>query len=155
MSVLAAVMILFAVSVTAQADDCARDCKGCNGSENCEACLAQCRAGGGTGTNLFPVPLLFNDLGINMTNTGDLGADVFGPGSSAKTGSVCANVYVFSPDEQEIACCYCLVTPNALVHLTTRDLIGNVAFGVAPSSVVVKLVATVPGVGPPQFRPSH
>jgi hypothetical protein len=82
---------------------------------------------------------------VNITNAGQLGAPLFGPNSPVKTGNICVNVYTFTADEQESECCSCLVTPNALVHLTAADLVGNPGNGVTPTlGLVVKLVSTIP-----------
>ena len=56
---------------------------------------------------------------------------------------MCANVYAFSPDEQLVSCCSCLITPNGLISLSVNDdLISNTLTGVRPNSVVIKIVAT-------------
>ena len=53
------------------------------------------------------------------------------------------NVYAFSPDEQLISCCSCLITPNGLVSLSVnQDMVSNTLTGVRPNSIVVKLVNT-------------
>lgn len=93
---------------------------------------------------------------LNMTNAGELGACKFGPaGCAADIGDICANIYVFQSDEELEECCYCQITPNALVHLSASDLIGNPGNGVSPTNgVVIKIVTTVAasvgtgGVGP-------
>jgi hypothetical protein len=74
-------------------------------------------------------------------NVGDSVIDITNGNTSG--GNICANVYAFSPDEQLIACCACLVTPNALVSLSARnDLISNTLTPAVPTSIVVKLLAT-------------
>jgi hypothetical protein len=78
--------------------------------------------------------LAVGDSVINMTNTGAAG------------GNICVNVYTFSPDEQEVSCCSCVVTPNALVSLSVKnDLVSNTLTPAVPGSVVVKLLATTGG----------
>jgi hypothetical protein len=88
---------------------------------------------------------------INIVNDGANGAPILGPGTGTFTnpvGNICANVYAFSPDEQLISCCSCLVTPNGVVNLgVTRDLTVKTLTGVQPNSVTVKLVATLAGTG--------
>jgi hypothetical protein len=74
------------------------------------------------------------DSFVNITNTG------------ASGGNICVNIYTFSPDEQLISCCSCVVTPNALASLSVRqDLISNTMAPAVPASVVVKLLATTGG----------
>ena len=47
-------------------------------------------------------------------------------GAAVANDNICVNVYTFSPDEQMISCCSCLVTPDSLVSLSARnDLISN------------------------------
>lgn len=86
------------------------------------------------------------DSFINIVNDGANGASLVGPGFGPAAGNICANVYAFSPDEQLVSCCSCLVTPNGLVSLSVvNDLISNTLTGVRPNSVVVKLLATLAG----------
>jgi hypothetical protein len=90
--------------------------------------------------------LTAGDSVINITNTGANGASLFGPGFGGAVGNICVNVYAFSPDEQLVSCCSCLVTPDGLVSLSVvNDLISNTLTGVRPSSVVVKLISTLAG----------
>jgi hypothetical protein len=84
---------------------------------------------------------------INIVNSGANGAPLLGPGFGGPAGNICVNVYSFSPDEQLISCCSCLVTPNALVHLSVNlDLTQKTLTQVIPNSVVVKVLATLTGI---------
>jgi hypothetical protein len=81
---------------------------------------------------------------IDIVNTGANGAPLLGPGFGGATGNICANVYAFSPDEQLISCCSCLITPNGVVDLgVNRDLTIKTLTGVVPTSVVIKVLATL------------
>jgi hypothetical protein len=96
----------------------------------------------------YAANLTSGDSVINITNSGANGASLFGPGFGGAAGNLCVNVYAFSPDEQLVSCCSCLVTPNGLVSLSVNsDLVSNTLTGVRPSSVVVKLVSTLAGTG--------
>ena len=90
--------------------------------------------------------LTAGDSYVNITNTGASGGVSFQSGTSANIpGSLCANVYVFTPDEQLLECCSCPVTPNGLASLSAqRDLIANPFTRTVATSIVIKLVATAP-----------
>jgi hypothetical protein len=86
---------------------------------------------------------------VNITNTGATGARLeslpAGANAAAVTGAICANIYTFSPDEQMVSCCSCPVTPNGIINVgVNRSLVVNPLTPATPSSVVVKLLATVP-----------
>ena len=85
---------------------------------------------------------------INITNTGANGAPLLGPGFGGASGNICVNVYAFDPAEELISCCSCLVTPDQTVNLgVNRDLTSKTLTGVDPTSVTVKLLATLAGTG--------
>ena len=93
---------------------------------------------------------------INVVNTGANGAATLGPGFGP-VGNICVNVYAFTPDEQLVSCCSCLVTPNGLVHLGAfASLASNTmtpgagylpGFNAANGTggLVIKLVSTIAG----------
>jgi hypothetical protein len=94
----------------------------------------------------YAANLNIGDSRVNLSNDGFNGG-VYGatPGS---LGNICVNVYVFDPQEEEIGCCSCLVTPNGLNSLSVQnDLISNNLTPAVPTSVVIKLVASVPAIG--------
>ncbi len=86
------------------------------------------------------------DSVVNITNGGARGASLNSGTSAATTGAICANIFVFSPGEDMLSCCSCPVTPNGLVSLSAKlDLISTV--NAPPTSIVIKLLATVPVAG--------
>lgn len=89
----------------------------------------------------YAANLTAGDSYVDLSNAGAARALV--PG-----GDICANVYVFDSDEQLIACCACLLTPNNLKALSVRnDLISNPLTAGRPTSVTIGLVASAPVSG--------
>src|SRR5579863_4052591 len=94
----------------------------------------------------YAANLNIGDSEVNLSNDGNQGG--FINAIPFKTeGNICVNVYTFDPAEEEIACCACLVTPNGLNSLSAvSDLAGNPLTPAIPTSIVVKLLASEPGV---------
>ena len=89
--------------------------------------------------------LTVGDSVVNITNTGARGAGLGFGTSASVTGAICVNVYVYDPSEEVVSCCSCPVTPNGLVSLSAKgDLIINPLTRGTPTSIVIKLLATVP-----------
>ncbi len=92
----------------------------------------------------YAANLNIGDSVVNITNAGYYGGFV----NAGTSGNICVNVYTFDPQEEEIGCCACLVTPNGLNSLSVKqDLISNNLTPAIPTSVVIKLVATSPAPG--------
>lgn len=91
----------------------------------------------------YAVNLDRGDSVINLSNVGALGPFV---GLAADpSGNICANVYAFSPQEEQLACCSCLVTPNGLASLSVKDdLLSNTLSPETANSVVIELTASLP-----------
>ncbi len=89
----------------------------------------------------YAANLNIGDSVINITNAGTVnGAD--------PAGRICANVYAFDPAEELISCCSCLVTPNGLDSLSdTADLVSNTLTPGVPTSLVIKIIASLPVAG--------
>lgn len=85
--------------------------------------------------------LAIGDSVVNLTNTGT-------QGGAHPAGNICSNVYVFDPDEHMVACCSCLLTPNGLRSLSANlDLTIDTLTGAVPTSIIIKLLASIPTGG--------
>src|SRR5579864_4877690 len=84
---------------------------------------------------------------VNITNTGAAatGGLITGQGQNNINGSICVNIYTFAADEQEVACCSCLVTPNALWSASVKTALLNSTLTPSfPNEVVIKLISSFP-----------
>ena len=79
------------------------------------------------------------DARIHLINVGTLGTPLTEPAA----GNVCANIYVFDTQQEMIACCSCLITPDGRASAAVgADLTSNSVTGIAPTNGVIKIVAT-------------
>src|SRR4029077_11005988 len=109
-----------------------------------------------------PAPVAVPTLQIRYVsnlNTGDSYVNITNTGSSSTggqtqpvpnaqfnvNGSICVNIYTFAADEQEVACCSCLVTPNALWSASVKTALLNSTLTPSfPNEIVIKLISTLP-----------
>ena len=76
---------------------------------------------------------------IRIVNVGQQGT----PLDTYPKGDICANIYVFDPDQELIACCAENLTPNELDSAYVgKDLTFNTLTTLIPPSGVVKIVLT-------------
>ena len=85
----------------------------------------------------YAANLNIGDSVIDLTNTGTAGG--LDPG-----GNICANVYVFDPNQELGACCACPLTPNGLAALSVKsDLLSNwLTPGTPTGGVTIALLAS-------------
>ncbi|MGA8541630.1 MAG: hypothetical protein WB566_19160 [Terriglobales bacterium] len=82
------------------------------------------------------------DSSLVLSNSG---ASSLGPG----TGNLCVNTYVFDTREEMNECCACTVTPDGFRSFSAKtDLTSNPLTGIAPTNIIIKLVATAETAGP-------
>jgi hypothetical protein len=74
---------------------------------------------------------------------------VINPGSTGgfePTGDLCANIYVFTPDQQLAECCSCKVSPNGMQGFSlATDLTHNPLTSDIPHSGAIKIVSSSGG----------
>ena len=85
----------------------------------------------------------FPEMDLNIVNPGSTGGyslfDLHGP----PYGDLCANIYVFTSDQEMVECCSCYLSPNALRTLNLdTDLTSNPLTGTTPHAGDVKIVSS-------------
>jgi uncharacterized repeat protein (TIGR01451 family) len=105
---------------------------------------------GGTATASIVVGIVFQVSYAANLNTGDGTVRITNDGDVSgqdPAGNLCADVYVFAPDQQLLSCCSCPATPNGLLTLSINNaLLSNTLTGVKPPSVVLELLYSLPDV---------
>jgi len=71
-------------------------------------------------------------------------------------GNVCANIYVFHPDQEMAECCSCQITPDGLTTLSINGNLTNnpLTGGVLTGGGVIKIVSTAAPCNPTKLAPA-
>jgi len=89
----------------------------------------------------------FPNAEVNIVNPGSTGGYSAFDNEPGPDGDLCANLYVFTSDQEMVECCSCFISPNALHtlsldgDLTANALPNPVKVGL-PNAGVIKVVAS-------------
>jgi hypothetical protein len=81
---------------------------------------------------------------VNIVNPGSTGGySVFDPTAPGPYGDLCANIYVFTSDQEMVECCSCFISPNGLRTLNIDvDLTSNPLTSTPPHTGLIKIVSS-------------
>jgi len=81
---------------------------------------------------------------VNIVNPGSTGGySYFDPTAPGYPGDLCANIYVFTADQEMVECCSCFLSPNALRTLNIDvDLTANPLTSTKPNTGLIKIVSS-------------
>lgn len=81
---------------------------------------------------------------VNIVNPGSTGGySVFDPTAPGDPGDLCANIYVFTSDQEMVECCSCFLSPNGLRTLNIDvDLTSNPLTSTPPHAGLIKIVSS-------------
>jgi len=80
---------------------------------------------------------------VNIVNPGSTGGYSQFESPSGPYGDLCANIYVFTSDQEMVECCSCFVSPNALRTLNIDvDLTSNPLTSARPHAGLIKIVSS-------------
>jgi hypothetical protein len=78
--------------------------------------------------------------GVLSTDGSGVGTvQIVNPGTSG--GNLCADIYVYDPNQELKECCHCNVTPDGLLTLSITQLTNNPANGVFSGTGAIKIVS--------------
>jgi hypothetical protein len=88
----------------------------------------------------------FPDAQLHVVNPGSTGGFGSGYPNSIAYGDLCANVYVFTPDQQLAECCSCKVSPNGMQGFSlATDLATNPLTSTTQHAGAIKIVSSTGG----------
>ena len=80
---------------------------------------------------------------MHVGNPGSTGAFGSGDPTTVAGGDLCANIYVFTSDQEMVECCSCFISPNGLRTLNIDvDLTSNPLTSTKPSTGLIKIVSS-------------
>ena len=81
---------------------------------------------------------------VNIVNPGSSGGySYFDPTAPGPYGDLCANIYVFTSDQEMVECCSCFLSPNGLRTLNIDvDLTANPLTSTPPHQGLIKIVSS-------------